>query len=178
MQATQRLGYGILNHAVTGTPLRLKSMAHALPRDHWPRKLAGLTGVDRHAFDPRTVPLYLLAAAELFVIMIAVAGGRFEWDQVLFLGLGRDFAAFLAFSYAARWLGFERLAAPVEWVMLSLVTMFLGSFVAVVLAATAAAGGRVARHERPLAVPVRPASVRRSFHAAPIAAAGERVGVR
>jgi hypothetical protein len=97
----------------------------------------GLDRERRRFFDRRAVPLYVIAAVQSLMIMTAVGAGVFTWDAQLFATFFQGVGVFLSLAFAARWIGFEKLAAPVEMFFLALTIAFLGAMLAVVLAASA-----------------------------------------
>jgi membrane-associated phospholipid phosphatase len=88
----------------------------------------------RRLFDRRATPIYVMLGLEAAVVAAAVASGRFTLDGALVANLARDLGGFLLIAFAARWIGFDRVALALEWLMLSLTTVFLGAFVSVVFA--------------------------------------------
>lgn len=114
------------------------------------RVTAAIGPGERRWFDRRAAPLYVIVAAQLLVLALAIGAGTFTYDASLPLSLGRDIGWFLLLAVAARWLGFDRIAMAVELPMLFLATVFLGAFVSVVLAASALplADGWLARCDR------------------------------
>lgn len=98
---------------------------------HWSRH-------DRVFFCRASKPVYVMLALAILCVGSAIALGRFDWDAGLFADAATSIGFFLVVAYAARWLGFARLADPLEMVMVMLGLTFFLSFCAVIAASTAA----------------------------------------
>lgn len=117
------------------TPLAMISAIRTLVL---PALSTGLGDRRRRWFEPRTLPVYAIIALSAVPVIVAVAGGWFDYDAALIFNTLEAIGAFLLVAYAARWIGFEMLAAPLEMLMLSLIITLMMSFAAAAIAATGA----------------------------------------
>jgi membrane-associated phospholipid phosphatase len=86
----------------------------------------------RGFFDTRSVPVYAICLAGATIVGVAMGSGRFVGDPVFFASILQSSVPVLLFAYAVRWIGFPRLANPIEQAMtllLSAMILALCSFI-------------------------------------------------
>ena len=96
-----------------------------------PFRFAGRRFGDRHAR-----PAYLICAGAGAVLIAAVATGAFSCDARLLTGTFGTLGFFIALGWAARWVGFDRLATSVEIVLVLLLGTVLLGYCSVVAASS------------------------------------------
>lgn len=92
----------------------------------------------RRAFEPHALPAYGLCLFGAFIALCAVMSGAFDYDRALVANVAGLTALVLAFTFAARWIGFPALADPVEQLFLLMLLGLIYAFCSVILASTAA----------------------------------------
>jgi membrane-associated phospholipid phosphatase len=106
---------------------------------HPPAPACARFAAGRQLFERHALPAWLLTLAGTLVVAGAIASGRFGYDPVFFRDIGRACGALLLFAPAARWIGFPRIADPMEQVLLLLVSGVAFAFCSLVFASAGAA---------------------------------------
>ncbi|GAA0660559.1 membrane-associated phospholipid phosphatase [Sphingomonas insulae] len=92
----------------------------------------------RRAIEPHALPTYCLCLLGVTVIAASVTLGPFHCDPVFIGNVLQSTLAVAAFAWAARWIGFARVADLVEQVLLLFASGIVCAFCAVICASTAA----------------------------------------
>lgn len=92
----------------------------------------------RRIFELHALPTYGLCLLGALLVFAAVASGAFHYDGVLFANVLCSAGIVFSFAYAARWIGFSRIADPIEQLMLMPLLGVIYAFCSVILASTAA----------------------------------------
>jgi membrane-associated phospholipid phosphatase len=88
----------------------------------------------RGFFDARSMPVYGMCLAGATIVAVAIGSGRFAGDPVFFASIVQSCSPVLLFAYAARWIGFPRLANPIEQAMTLLLSAMILALCSVIFA--------------------------------------------
>ena len=100
--------------------------------------LTALRGRKRFLFAAHSSPAYVICLVGATILACAVASGRFDYDRALFAAAVESVCFVLSCAFAARWIGFSKIADPVEQIMLLLFSALILAFCSVVSASAGA----------------------------------------